>query len=158
MTSKEQARQKQLDFLEMKLFEEVHEDGLPAGTHVMSGRWVDTTKTPTMWRSKYTARGNEELHNDESCFAATETIQGIFTLLARCLDKRDQGHEAFVADYTQAFLNAEVREGEQLYAQSPESCNPKMVTGGKHVVWRVRKAILVSEHLRDASKNICLAS
>ena len=34
--------------------------------------------------------------------------------LARCLYKRDQGHEAFVTDYyTQACLNAEVREGEQ---------------------------------------------
>ena len=32
-------------------------------------------------------------------------------LLARCLDRRDQGHEAFVADYTQAFLKAEVRDG-----------------------------------------------
>ena len=42
-------------------------------------------------------------------------------LLARSLDKRDQGHEACVADYTQAFLNAEVREGEQLYAQPPEA-------------------------------------
>ena len=38
-------RQKQLDFLEsMKVFEEVYEDELPAGTHVMSGRWVDTMK------------------------------------------------------------------------------------------------------------------
>ena len=36
-------------------------------------------------------------------------------LLSRCLDKRDQGHEAVAADYTQAFLNAEVREGEQLH-------------------------------------------
>ena len=37
VTSKEQARQKQLDFLEsMKVFEEVYEDELPAGTHVMS--------------------------------------------------------------------------------------------------------------------------
>ena len=78
----------------------------------MSGRWVDTMKTPTMWRSKYTARGYEEPHSDEGCFAATATIQGIRMLLARCLNKRDQGHEAFVADYTQAFLNAEVREGE----------------------------------------------
>ena len=120
VTSKEQARQKQLDFLEsMKVFEEVYEDELPAGTHVMSGRWVDTMKTPTMWRSKYTARGYEEPHSDEGCFAATATIQGIRMLLARCLDKRDQGHEACVADYT-SFLNAEVREGEQLYAQPPE--------------------------------------
>ena len=48
VTSKEQARQKQLDFLEsMKVFEEVYEDALPAGTHVMSGRWVDTMKTQT---------------------------------------------------------------------------------------------------------------
>ena len=88
VTSKEQARQKQLDFPEsMKVFEEV--------THVLSGRWVDTIKTPTMWRSKYTARGDEEPHSDEGCFAATATVQGIRMLLARCLDKRDQGHEAF---------------------------------------------------------------
>ena len=143
VTSKEQARQKQLDFLEsMKVFEEVYEDELPAGTHVMSGRWVDTMKTPAMWRSKYTARGHEEPHSDEGCFAATATIQGIRMLLARCLDKRDQGHEAFVADYTQAFLNAEVRDGEQLYAQPPEGWNPKILTDGRRVVWRVRKAML----------------
>ena len=43
--SKEQARQKQFDFLEsMKVYEEVYEDDLLAGTHVMSGRWVDTMK------------------------------------------------------------------------------------------------------------------
>ena len=36
----------------------------------------------------------------------------------------DQGHEAFVADYTQAFLN------------------PKILTDGRRVVWRVRKAKL----------------
>ena len=47
--SKEQARQKQLDFSEsMKVFEEVHKDELLAVTHVMSGRWEDTMKTPTM--------------------------------------------------------------------------------------------------------------
>ena len=104
VTSKEQARQKQFDFLEsMKVFEEVYEDELPAGTHVMSGRWVDKMKTPTMWRSKYTARGYEEPHSDEGCFAATATVQGIRMLLAKCLDKRDQGQEFFVADYTQAF-------------------------------------------------------
>ena len=143
VTSKEQARQKQLDFLEsMKVFEEVFEDELPAGTHVVSGRWVDTMKTPTMWRSKYTARSYKEPHSDEGCFAATATRQGIRMLLARCLDKRDQGHEAFVADYTQAFLNAEVRESEQLYAQPPEGWNPKILTDGRRVVWRVREAML----------------
>ena len=63
-------------------------------------------------------------------------------LLARCLDKRDQGHEAFVADYTQAFLNAQVRESEQLCAQPPEGWNPKITTDGRRVVWRVRKAML----------------
>ena len=51
-------------------------------------------------------------------------------------------HETFVADYTQAFLNAEVREGEQLYAQPPEGWNPKILTDGRLVVWRVRKAML----------------
>ena len=122
----------------MKVFEEVYEDELPAGPHVMSGRWVDAMKTPTMWRSKYTARP----HNDDGCFAATAIIQGIRLLLARCLDKHDQGHEAFLADYTQAFLNAELREGEQLYAQPPEGWNPKILTDGRRVVWRVRKDML----------------
>ena len=63
-------------------------------------------------------------------------------LLARCLDKRDQGHEACVADCTQAFLNAEVREGEQLFAQPLESWNPKILMDGRRVVWKVRKAML----------------
>ena len=87
-------------------------------------------------------RITEEPHSDEGCFAATSTIHGIRMLLARCLDKRDQEHEAFVADYTQAFLNAEVREGEQLYAQPPAGWNLKILTDGRRVVWKVRKAML----------------
>ena len=94
-----------------------------------------------MWRSKYTARGYEEPHSDEGCFAATATKQGIRMLLARCLDKRDQGHEASVADCTQASLNAEVREGEQLYGQPPDGWNPKILTVRRRAVWRVRKAM-----------------
>ena len=106
VTTKEQARQKQLDFLEsMQVYEEVHVHDLPSGSRVMSGRWVDSMKTP-VWRSKYTAIVHEEPQSDEGCFAATATVQGIRMLLARCLDKRDLGNEALVADYTQAFLNA----------------------------------------------------
>ena len=47
VTTKEQARKKKLEFFGMKVYEEVYADGLPAGTRVMSGRWVDTMKTPT---------------------------------------------------------------------------------------------------------------
>ena len=120
VTTKDQACKKHIDFLEsMKVYKEVYVDELPGGTHVMSGRWVDTVKTPTVWRSKYTARSCEEPHSDEGCFATTATIQGIRMLLPRCLDRRGQGHEAFVADCTQAFLNAEVREGEELFVQPP---------------------------------------
>ena len=97
MTSKEQARQKQLDFLEsMKVLEEVYEDELPAGTHVMSGRWVDAMKNSDSVRSKYTARGYEEPHSDEGCFAATATKTGHpYPLLTRCLDKRGSGTRSF---------------------------------------------------------------
>ena len=106
----------------------------------MSGRSVDPMKAPTVWRSKYTARSYEEPQSDEGCFAPIETIQGIRMLLARCLDKRDQGHEAFVADYTQDFLNADVPEGEQLYVQPPEGWNPKILMDGRRVVWKVRSS------------------
>ena len=41
VTTKEQARKTQLDFLEStKIYEEVCVDDLLAGTHVTSGRWV----------------------------------------------------------------------------------------------------------------------
>ena len=70
----------------------------------------------------------------------------------------------FVADYTQAFLNAEVREGEQLYTQPPESWNPKIQTDGRRVVWRVRKAMLGlrtsprrwQEHMSQDERDPCL--
>ena len=49
VTTKEQARKKQLDFLEsMQVYEEVYVDDLPSGSRVMSGRWVDAMKTPTV--------------------------------------------------------------------------------------------------------------
>ena len=38
--------------------------------------------------------------------------------------------------------NAEVREGEQLYAQAPECWKPKILMDGRRVVWKVRKAML----------------
>ena len=47
-----------------------------------------------------------------------------------------------MADYTQAFLNAEVREGERLHAQPPEGWNPKILMDGRRVVRKVRKALL----------------
>ena len=144
--SKEQACQKQLDFLEsMKVFEEVYEDELPAGTYVMSGRWEDTMKTPTLCRSKNTARGYEEPHSDEGCFAATATIQGIRMLLARCLDKRDQGHEAFVADCTQA--------SSTLKSAKANNCTHSHLRCGKCV-----RPCWVSEHHRGAGRNTCRAS
>ena len=99
-------------------------------------------KTPTVWWSKYTARGDGEPHSDEGCFAATATIQGIWMLLARCLARRDQGHEAFVADSMQAFLNAEVRDGEQLHAQPLDEWVSKLLLDGRRVVWKVREAML----------------
>ena len=97
MTSKEQARQKQLDFLEsMEVFEEVYEDELPAGTHAhvrQLGRHDENSDNVEIPRD--TARGYEEPHSDEGCSAAAATIQGIRMLLARCLDKRDQGTRSF---------------------------------------------------------------
>ena len=160
VTTKEKARKQQLDFLEnMKVYEEVYVDDLLAGTHIMSGRWVDTMKTPTVWRSKYTARGYEEPQSDEGCFAATTTIQGIRMLLARCHDKRGQGHEAFVADCTQAFLNAQVRKREQLYAQPPEGWTPKTAAGRQTCGVEGAQGHAGScEHLRDAGRNTCETS
>ena len=144
MTSKEQARQKQLDFLEsMKVFEEMHEYELPAATHVVSGRLVNTMKTPIMWGSTCTAKKvMKKPTTMKDALQVQQRHKASFYFWPSCFDKRDQGHESLVADYTQAFLNAEVQEDEQLYAQPPEGWNPKILTDGRRVVWRVRKAML----------------
>ena len=60
----------------MQVYEEVYVDDLPSGTRVMSGRWVDAMKTPTVWRSKYTARGYEEPQSDEGCFCSHSNSSG----------------------------------------------------------------------------------
>ena len=85
-------------------------------------------------RSQYTARGYEEPHSDEGCFAGTATIQSIRMPLAKCFDECDQGQEAFVADNTQAFLSAEVREGEQLYAQPLDGQTCGVESAQRHAV------------------------
>ena len=134
VNSREQARQKQFDFLEsIKVYEEVYEDDLLAGTNVMSGWWVETTKMPTVWRSKDTARGHEEPQSDEGCFAATATIQGICMLLARCLDKRDQGKLLWPTTHKLS-STLKSRKEEQLYVQPPEGWNPKIPMDGRRAV------------------------
>ena len=136
MTSKEQARQ--LDFLEsMKVFEEVYEDELPAGTYVTSGRWVDTMKTPTMWRSKYTARGYEEPHSTAMKFAL----------------KLQQQYEASVCSWQGVSTN-EIRDTKLLWQIRTTTRRLKPEDSDGECV----RPCWVSERLRDAGKNICLAS
>ena len=126
-----------------------------------SGRWVDTVKTPTVWKSKHTARGYEEPHCDEGCFAAKATIQGIRMFLARCLVRRGQGTRRF-------FLNAEVREREQLCVQPLEGWTRKLLHDGRRVharlanmsetlartfVWQVKRTWLL---FQTSAIRVCL--
>ena len=73
-----------------------------------------------------------------------------------CFGERDQEYEAFEANYTQAFLNAEVREGEQLNAQPSEGWNPKILTDGRRLVWKVRKAMLGLRTSPQDKRDPCL--
>ena len=83
----------------------------------MSGRWVDTMEIQVLCERLRRTSG------DEGCSAATATIQGICMLLQGVSTNVIRDTKLFVADYTQAFLNAEVREGERLYVQPPEGWN-----------------------------------
>ena len=65
-------------------------DDVPSGTRVMSGRWVETMTSPTVWKAKWTVRGNEEPRSDEGCFAAMATIGGVRTVLSMCADVGDK--------------------------------------------------------------------
>ena len=98
-------------------------------------------KTIRAWKAKWTVRGFVEPHSDDGCFAATATIEGVRMVLSRCADMSDKACEAFVGDYTQACLIAEVRDGEQLLVQPPEGWQPKHLLDGRQVVWKVPKAL-----------------
>ena len=153
VTTKEQARKKQLDFLEsVKVYEEVCVDGLLAGTHVMSGRWVDTMKTPTVWRSKYTARGYEEPQSDEGCFAAIVcSWQGVSTNVVRD---------------TKLLWQTTHKLSSPLKSVKENSCACNHLKGGHQNfcrtadVWcgRCAKPCSACEHLRGAGRNICQTS
>ena len=53
------------------------------------------------------------------------------------------------------FSNGEVREGEQLYVQPPEVWTPKLLLDGRHVVWKVRKAMLGLRALAHLERLSC---
>ena len=61
----------------------------------------------------------------------------------------------FVADYTQAFLTAEVRKGEQLYAQPPEGWNPKVLMDGRRVVEHLSSKLKEHSFVQD-ERDPCL--
>ena len=127
----------------MKGYEEVHADELAAGTHVMSGRWVDEMKNTTGVGGPNTQRG------------VTRNLS-----VTKVVLRQQQHYRASVCSWqdvsidvirdtkllwqttTQAFLNAEVRDGVQLNAQPPEELVPKLLLDGRCVVWKVRNAML----------------
>ena len=60
VTTFEQARKKQLDLFEsMEVYEEVYVDDLPAGTHIMSGRWVNTNNLEVQVHSERLQRASQ---------------------------------------------------------------------------------------------------
>ena len=110
-------------------------------------------KTKTVWRYKYTARGYEEPDSDEGCFAATAATQGIRMLLANCLDRRDEGLEAFVADYTSSF-------SQRGRPRRRTKCTRNLTAGHRNFCWkddvwygRCTKPCWGCEHLRDDVRN-----
>ena len=78
----------------MTVNEEVHADDVPSGTRVMSGRWVETTKAPTVWQSMWAVRSYEEPHSDLNRPAATATIQGVRKVFSRCAHMSDKVRSA----------------------------------------------------------------
>ena len=96
VTSKEQARQKQLDFLEsLKVFDELYKDELRAGIHVMSGRWGHDENSNKCGDPCTLREVTKNRTVTKVALQQTATIQGIRMLLAKCLDKRVQGTRSF---------------------------------------------------------------
>eukprot|EP00974_Lingulodinium_polyedra_P002136 200029-Lingulodinium_polyedra.AAC.1 len=58
------------------------------------------------------------------------------------VDMRQHGWEAFIADFSTAFLNARIRDGEALYGRPPPEWQPAVLDPSRGaVVWRVWRAL-----------------
>ena len=126
---------------ENKVFEEVDIDSLPAGTRIVSGRWVYKVKpaedgSVAVFKARIVARGNETkkgVHFDDT-FAPTANSKSIKLLLAIAVTL---GLHLRGADFKTAFLNAVRGEDDKKIYFRP----PKGVTIGKGKVWLLLKAL-----------------
>ena len=58
----------------MDVFEETYEDELSPDDTIISGRWVETEKTPRSYQARWFLRGCEEKVEESEMFASTPKV------------------------------------------------------------------------------------
>ena len=88
---------------------------------IISGKWVDTEKTPGVAKARWVLRGFEEHAAKDDCYAATASLVAVRMILVWTLVARQkiQDIRMFLGYIMGAFLNALMRTGEVIIAKPP---------------------------------------
>ena len=122
-------------------FEEVYLDD---DMKMISGKWVDTEKTPGVAKARWVLRGFEERAAKDDCYAATASLVAVRLILVWILVARAKFPDItlFLGDIKGAFLKALMKDGEVAIAQPPPEWQPtKLKANFQRVVWKLRKAL-----------------
>ena len=118
-TMQQEAKMNEIKNIEkQETFEEVY---LEDDMKMISGKWVDTEKTPGVAKARCVLRGFEERAAKDDCYAATASLvavrlTSVWMLVARA---KFPDITLFLGDIKGAFLNALMKDGEVVIAQPP---------------------------------------
>ena len=134
-----EAKMKEISKLEeMNVFKEVYEDDLPIDCQLISGRWVMTNPEQNVHKARWVMRGFEEHVDPDELFASTSSLASARLLLAVAVEKK---LAVYTADVKGAFLNADVPQEQMLYGHAPPEWQPKDLTDGRPVAWKLLKSL-----------------
>ena len=113
-----------------RVHNEVYED--EADGQVISGKWVLKTH-----KARYVLRGFEEDVKDEDVFASTTMTASVRMLPSLATDFKDMSCSAYAADMKTAFLNASMKDGDEVCARPPEWQPESLDQSKGTVIWKL---------------------
>ena len=108
-----------------------------ADAKVFRGKWVLKP-----FKARYVLRGFEEDVKDEDVSASTTMTASVRMLLSQATDFRNEGYTVFTSDVHTAFLNAQMKDGDVVYAKPPLEAAETQDPSKGTVIGNFRKVLM----------------
>ena len=113
-----------------RVHNKVYED--EADGKVISGKWVLEPH-----KARYVLRGFEEDVNDEDVFASTTMTASVRMLVSPATDLKDKSCAVYAADVKTAFLNASMKDRDEVCARKHEWQPDSLDQNKGTVIWKL---------------------